>query len=98
MRLFSFAFTLAVSRACKVQKDVVVGYQQDLTSGPGTTTDACCEACNKNKECVAWTLHEKKCYLKNGASKIKHETGAQSGMRDGTLPPTPKPTPGKPRC
>jgi hypothetical protein len=44
-------------------------------------------------QCVAFTLHSGICWLKSGKSKTKHETGAISGLRDGTIPPTPAPVP-----
>ena len=89
--------TLATAAlGCNLQKDIVVGYQQDLSSTTTPKTpEECCTLCNKTPDCVAFTYSSNKCWLKKGSSATKAEPGSVSGLRDGplpTLPPTPLPT------
>jgi beta-glucosidase-like glycosyl hydrolase len=96
VRAFAGLFVLGFTNACQIQKDVVLGFMQDLKEVDGIkTVEDCCAECNKTGGCVAFTYHQsgEKCYLKNGVSQTKQETGAISGTRDGPMPPSPPPTP-----
>ena len=94
------SITCSDGTKCETQTDVILGYQNDIDNVHAKDSSSCCAACNKNSECVAWTLRASSsqspnCYLHGSANPTVKQKGHVSGLRSGPVPPPPPP-PGPP--
>jgi len=85
--LISFLWANAQTN-CTAYKDFSIG-TGNIGSAKVTSAGECCNACNQNNACVAWTFDSDSgttCYLKDNFLSNNTETGRTSGYRSTPLP------------